>query len=257
MTTNTDYYDALAKDYHLLFRDWETALERDGLVLRRWFRERDIKTVLDASCGTGTQAIALAQIGYRVLAADPSAGMVEQARRNAGLYDVSERINFLQAGFLDLARMIDDDGALDAIVTKGDAFSHLITDLEIEETLRGFYRLLRHGGTILIGMRDWEPLIQDRPRFLPGRVHDPEVMGGAQVVVFEVWDWEEEPALTVKVNHFILNGNGNSYATHVYPITYRALTADEVKVVLLEAGFVDIQTVHDRAELVIIASKPD
>lgn len=260
MTTailTTDYYDMLAEHYHLLYRDWESTLEREGLLLRRWFKDRDITTVLDASCGTGTQAIALAQIGYRVLAADSSAGMIEQARLNAATYDVSERISFLQAGFLDLARMVDTSGDLDAIVTKGDAFSQLITDDEIEETLHGFFRLLRPGGTILIGMRDYEPLIQERPRFLPGRIHDPEDHDGRRIIVFEVWDWDEGEPLTVTVNHFVVQGDDEYYETRRYPIRCRALTADEVQVVLLEAGFVEIERFYDRSELVMIATKPD
>jgi len=256
MPANTDYYDALARDYHLLYRDWESMLEREGLLLRHWFADRDVSTVLDASCGTGTQSIALALIGYRVLAADPSAGMIEQAKRNAAASSVDKQISFLQAGFLDLARMVDTENGLDAIVTKGDAFPHLTDDLEIEETLNGFYRLLRPGGTILIGMTDFEPLIKERPRFVPDRVHDPEDNEGNQIIVFEVWDWDDGPPLIVTINHFIVTGHGDQYDAACYPIKMRALTADEVQVVLLEAGFEDIQAIYDRSELVMIATKP-
>ena len=256
MPTTNDYYDALARDYHFLFRDWESTLEREGLMLRRWFRDREIATVLDASCGTGTQAIAMAQIGYRVLASDPSAGMLERARHNAAQYEVADRISFLQAGFLDLAQMVDTAGDLDAILTKGDAFPHLITDAEIEETLSGFFRLLRPGGTILIGMKDYEPLIQERPRFLPGNVHDPEDNQGERIIVFEVWDWNEGPPLTITANHFVISGEGDRYTARCYPVQHRALTADEVQVVLLEAGFENIETIYDRSEVVMIATKP-
>lgn len=252
---NTDYYDALADDYHVLYRDWEAMMEREGLMLRRWFKDRNIVTVLDASCGTGTQAIALAQIGYRVLASDPSARMIEKAKANAAAYNMSQQIHFLQAGFLDIAKMTDGD--LDAIVTKGDAFPHLISDWEIEETLNGFYRLLRPGGTVLIGMLDFEPLLEERPRFIPGIVHDPEENLGERIVAFEVWDWDEGPPRIVTKNKFIVRGEGDSYNTRVYPIKYRALTAEEVQVVLLEAGFVEIETIHDRSELVMIGTKPD
>lgn len=253
MASNTDYYDALAAHYHLFYRDWNSALAREGMRLRRWFGETEVKVVLDASCGAGTQAIALAQIGYRVLASDPSGGMLERARQHAQEMGVTDRISFLQADFLQLARMTE--GNLDAIITKGDAFPHLITDLEIETTLAGFYRLLRPGGKVIIGMRDFEPYIQERPRFLPGRVHDPEENEGERIIVYEVRDWHEGPPLIVTLNKFIVSGQGDQYEARCYPIQNRALTAEEVQVVLLEAGFEDIQIDRDRAEIVMIGTK--
>ena len=58
------FYDAIAEYYPLFYRNWEVQLEREGLGLRALFRNRDIKRVLDASCGAGTQAVALANLGY-------------------------------------------------------------------------------------------------------------------------------------------------------------------------------------------------
>lgn len=251
---NTDYYDALAENYHLFFRDWESTLAREGMRLRRWFGDRSVNVVLDASCGSGTQAIALAQIGYQVLASDPSAGMLARAQEYAEKMGVMDRIHFLQADFLQVSQM--KDGNLDAIITKGDAFPHLIKDEDIETTLAGFYRLLRPGGLVIIGMRDFEPYLQDRPRFLPGRVHDPETNDGAQIIVFETWDWHEGPPLTVTLNKFIMTGKEGHFEVKHFPITHRALTAEEVQVVMLEAGFENTQIIHDRAEIVMIGEKP-
>src|SRR5436190_10257140 len=85
--TNT-FYDAIAEHYHLFYRDWHATLQREGSALRRLFRNRDIKTILDASCGTGTQTIALAQQKFSVTAADPSFKMLMKARENAMSYGV-------------------------------------------------------------------------------------------------------------------------------------------------------------------------
>jgi len=117
INANIAYFDALAADYHLLYRDWQATLERERANLRRWLRDHNITSVLDASCGPGTQAIPLAQLGYRVLASDPSAGMLQQARQNATQMGLTDKIHFLQAGFLEIAQM--NDGDLDAIITKG------------------------------------------------------------------------------------------------------------------------------------------
>src|SRR3954471_8378413 len=99
--TNT-YYDAIADQYHLFYRDWEATLQREGSALRRTFRDRDVKTVLDASCGTGTQTIALAKQGLDVTAADPSFNMLMKAREYATKFNVVDDITFVRVGFLEL-----------------------------------------------------------------------------------------------------------------------------------------------------------
>ena len=248
----SDFYDAMGDDYRLWFRDWESELEREGLNLRRFLRAHNVQTVLDASCGPGTQAIALARLGYTITAADPSAGLLSRARQNAADYEVSDHITFIQSDFQNLHNRVS--GPFDAIITKGNAIPHLLRDDQIEETLLIFSELLRPGGLLLIGMRDFEPLIEDRPRFMPGRVHDgPE----EQVITFDVWDWNDGPPITVTFNSFILRGQGESYRATKHPVIFRALTAEEVEVVMLEAGFENIQAQHDRWELLMTATKPD
>lgn len=255
MTTNNDtnlYYDAVADDYQLQYRDWDAELEREGLNLRRTFREHDVRTVLDASCGPGTQSVALARLGYSVTAADPSAGLLSHARQNAAHYGVGDQINFVQVDFQNLPRMVE--GPYDAVLTKGNALPHLLRDDQIEDALLVFHELLNPGGLLLIGMRDFEPLLEDRPRFWPGRIHD---MPDEQIITFDVWDWEDGPPVTVTVNNFVVRGTGQMYRVSKHPVVFRALTAEEVEVVMLEVGFERIQIQPDRWELLISAVKPE
>jgi SAM-dependent methyltransferase len=248
----TAFYDSFAEDYHLWYRDWDAELDREGLNLRRYFRDRGIQTILDASCGPGTQAIALARLGYAVTAADPSAGMLARARQNAAEHGVVDKIQFVQSDFQNLHNQVQ--GPFDAVITKGNSLPHLLRDDQIEETLLIFYELLRPGGTVLIGMRDFEPLLEDRPRFWPGRIHDgPD----QQIITFDVWDWEDGPPVTVTFNRFVVRGSGKAYQATKHPVVFRALTAAEIEVVMLEAGFDHIQAEHDRWELLMIGIRPE
>jgi ubiquinone/menaquinone biosynthesis C-methylase UbiE len=109
------FYDSLAEDYHLWYRDWDAELEREGLNLRRFLRDHGVQTVLDASCGPGTQAIALARLGYTVTAADPSGGLLARARQNAATYGVADKITFVQSDFQNLHNCLS--GPFDAVLT--------------------------------------------------------------------------------------------------------------------------------------------
>lgn len=80
------FYEELADDYHLIFEDWWTAALAHGEIIDRLLRELGVRpgaSVLDCTCGIGTQAIPLALRGYRVLGSDISAAPVERAKREA------------------------------------------------------------------------------------------------------------------------------------------------------------------------------
>ncbi len=251
-TDTNDFYDAIVEYYPLFYRDWETQLEREGLGLRSIFRNRGVLRVLDASCGPGTQAVPMAQLGFDVVAADPSGGMLAKARETAALYDVANKIEFVQADFLHLHDSVT--GPFDAVVSKGNALPHLLTDDDIETAVLTFFDLLRPGGTLVIGMRDFGPFMEDRPRFLPGFVHDRD--DGGEFISFDIWDWRDGPPVVTTQNLFIVEGQGTDYQTIKRQVTFRPLSTDEVKVVLLDVGFEDVIDQPDRWERVLIARRP-
>lgn len=253
-TNNTnDFYDAIAAYYPLFNRNWETRLEREGLGLRTIFRHRGVERVLDASCGAGAQAVPLAQLGYDVTACDPSPGMIEKAREIAGQYDVLDRLRLECVDFLHLHEVVE--GPFDAVISKGNSLPHLLLDEEIEMTLTIFYDLLRPGGTLVIGMRDFGPFMEDRPRFLPGFTH--KLPDEREFITFDLWEWHDGPPVIATQNLFIVQGKDDDYETIKRCVTYRPLSTDEVKVVLLEVGFVDITDQPDRTERVLVARKPE
>lgn len=246
------FYDAIAEYYPLFNRDWETRLEREGLGLRSIFRNKGVERVLDAACGAGAQAVPLAQLGYQVVAADLSAGMLRKARNIAEHYGVADRIEFRQSDFLQLGHAVQ--GPFDAVVCKGNALPHLLLDEEIEAALRTFYDLLRPGGILVIGMRDFGPFMEERPRFLPGFVH--QFDNGAEFITFDLWEWQDGPPVIATQNLYIVSGKPDNYRTIKRQVVFRPLSTDEVKVVLLEIGFEEVSDQPDRSERVLVARKP-
>lgn len=247
-----EFYDAIAQYYPFFFRDWEVQMEREGLGLRSIFRNRGVLRVLDASCGAGAQAVPLAQLGFDVVAVDPSQGMLRKAQEIAAQYEVVDKIHFERADFLTLPELVE--GPFDAVVSKGNSLPHLLEDAEIEAAVHHFYTLLRPGGTLVIGMRDFGPFMEDRPRFIPGMIH--ELDDGSEFITFDTWEWRDGPPMIATQNLFIVKGKSPHYQTIKRQVVYRPLSTDEVKVVLLEAGFEEVTDQPDRTERVLVARKP-
>jgi SAM-dependent methyltransferase len=252
MNNTNDFYDAIAEYYPLFYRDWETQMEREGLGLRTIFRNRGVLRILDASCGAGAQAVPLAQLDFDVVAVDPSPGMLQKAQEIAEQYGVEGKVQFVQGDFLHLLDLVS--GSFDAVISKGNSLPHLLLDDEIETALLNFYELLRPGGTLVIGMRDFAPFMEHRPRFLPGFIHDFDE--GGEFITFETWEWHDGPPIIATHNLFIVKGKDDQYEAIKRSVVFRPLSTDEVKVVLLEVGFEDIRDQADRAERVLVARKP-
>ncbi|MBY4830317.1 class I SAM-dependent methyltransferase [Burkholderia dolosa] len=102
--------------------------------------------ILDLGCGTGTFARRLAAAGHRVVAIDPAPAMIDHARRQPG----ADAVHWL-AGDL---RSVRSDERFDAVVMTGHAFQCLLTDDEIDTTLRGVRQVLVEGGRFMFETRN-------------------------------------------------------------------------------------------------------
>jgi len=76
-----NYYDQHAREYFESTFQVDMASVHAPLLAR--LHEGDL--VLDAGCGSGRDALAFSRLGYRVMAFDACAPLVERARRHTGL----------------------------------------------------------------------------------------------------------------------------------------------------------------------------
>jgi glycine/sarcosine N-methyltransferase len=230
-----DFYDQLAEDYHLIFADWRSSIARQGEVLDRLLGAAlgpGPHSLLDASCGIGTQALGLASLGHRVHATDLSPASVQRAANEASALGVP-----LTTGVADL-RTLDTQvpGTFDAVLSCDNALPHLITDEDLHAATRAVLAKLRPGGVFLATLRDYDKLLEERPQ-----ATEPQVIDSPQGrrIVFQVWDWAED-GRTYSLSLFIVRQRGEQWETTQQRTVYRALRRTELDEALWAAGFTHI-----------------
>lgn len=111
--------------------------------------------VLDIGTGPGFYAIILTRKGYDVTAIDYSAGMLEQAQKNAG--DLAGRITFMQ---MDAQNLTFPDDSFDVIVTR-----NLTWNLPNPvQAYREWHRVLKKGGVMLNFDANWYAYLFDEEK---------------------------------------------------------------------------------------------
>jgi SAM-dependent methyltransferase len=231
MSDLTRFYDELAPHYHLLFEDWDATVRWQGEVLNRLLGRLagpGPKHVLDAACGIGTQAIALALHGHAVSASDLSSASVQRARREAKHLGVE--VAFEEADFRDLSRILT--GPFDVVCALDNALPHLESDAELAAALGQMAGLLAPGGLFLASTRDYDALAERRPERMSERVY-PDGQGRRRV--YQLWDWDEDGTGYRVRQHIVREGGGKSQ-TLVFTAHYRALTRAQLGAALEAAG---------------------
>jgi 2-polyprenyl-3-methyl-5-hydroxy-6-metoxy-1,4-benzoquinol methylase len=145
----TDFYDQMAPWYHLVYQDWNGSIERQaeqlaGVMEQRWGIAK-VESILDVSCGIGTQALGLARRGFQVTASDLSGKAIARAREEADQRGI--KIDFsvcdMREAYLHHRRQFD------LVISCDNSITHLLSDDDILLALGQIYRCTRPGAAAL------------------------------------------------------------------------------------------------------------
>lgn len=218
-------YDALAGDYDR-FVNWEGRLAHELPFFVDLFEAHGVRRVLDAACGTGHHAIALAQRGYQVVGADLSVVMVERARANAAARGV--QVRFQVAGLGELGNLGE---TFDAAICLGNSLPHLLTTAAVGGALADFADVLRPGGLLVIQNRNFDRVWVEWERFMPPQSHRE---GGEEWVFVRFYDFHEA---TLTFNMLRLQRTAEGWTQDVQSTELRPVFRDELGAALSKAGF--------------------
>ncbi len=235
--TVTDFYDGLSPEYHdNMGWDWEAVMRQEGASLDRFLANELGRpgpySLLDCSCGIGTQAIGLALQGHQVHATDLSPVSVDCARKEATGFGVA--MTFGVADFLKLSETVAD--TFDVVLSCDNSIAHCLRDEDLDAALTSMKSRLNPGGLLLISLRDYDALVVDKPRFNNEHVHD---RPDGRRVVFQLWDWADN-GRQYHNTQFLIRANDGGYEVKHFETDLRALRRDEVMTAVRDVGFEDV-----------------
>jgi glycine/sarcosine N-methyltransferase len=230
------FYQDLASEYHHIFADWKQSVLWQGEVLDGIIRAalgKQPASLLDCTCGIGTQAIGLALRGYTVHATDLSPVAVERARREAASFGVTATF-----GVADVRTMAAQvPGSFEAVIACDNSLPHLLNDEDLRQAVHNVGAKLPANGLFLASIRDYDQITAEKPcSTMPRVFDDPE----GRRIAFQVWDWSQDGRAYV-VHQFMLKEVEGDWQAEHYVTQYRALLRHELSQCLREAGFSNIE----------------
>jgi SAM-dependent methyltransferase len=227
----SDFYDQLAPIYHLIYRDWDASMVRQGEQLSTLIESEwpGSNRILDVSCGIGTQAIALAGHGYSVTASDLSERAVDRARLEA-----ARRGHTVPFSVCDMRCAFDHHGSgYDVVISADNSVPHLLSDDEILLAFKQMHACLRPDGGVLITVRDYQNEQRGSNIVKP---YGLRVEGDKRYVPVQVWDFEGEH---YNLAFFFVEEDLSTgrVQTHVMRSTYYAISTERLCELLRDASF--------------------
>ncbi len=161
MTDPEAFYDQLADVYGdctSVQNKLQVALEFGQSLKDRYQPQR----VLDAACGTGLYALAMAGLGLSVTGADLSAGQIRQARRAARQQGLS--IDWHVCSFETLPQCAP--GPFDLVTCLGNSIVHLLTDADLQASLKALASVLVPGGHLVLSLLNYRKILDSQERIV-------------------------------------------------------------------------------------------
>src|SRR5258705_2390872 len=121
-----EHYSGMCGHFESKVAEQRALLERLGVTARA-----SGALAVDLGCGSGFQAVALAQLGFRVLAVDISQRLLAELRdRTRGL-----AVEAITGDIRDVARLVP--AGVEVAVCMGDTLAHLGRDADLDRVFHG------------------------------------------------------------------------------------------------------------------------
>ncbi|MBW2367928.1 MAG: class I SAM-dependent methyltransferase [Deltaproteobacteria bacterium] len=239
MADTNQFYARLTPLYHLIYPDWDKSMKYQATMLESVIHEfwGDTSSVLDVSCGIGTQSLGLSILGYSVTASDLSPDEVDRGKEEAAKRDLS--VTFSVA---DMRQAFNHHNRqFDIVISCDNSVPHLLSDEDILTAFQQFYQCTRPGGGCVITVRDYEKEDFSMQQVKPYGIREDN---GKRWLLWQVWD-PHPPTYDVTM-YFVEDRGEPTCRTYALRSTYYAVGIPSLMALMQQAGFDDVRRLNDR-----------
>jgi glycine/sarcosine N-methyltransferase len=219
-------YADLGEDFDALFEDIDGLTALEGTSLHTIFQQFGVRTVLDCACGTGIQALGVAQLGYEASASDISPrmiGILETKARQQGLAVATRRQDFRA-----LTRW--PGKKFDAVICCGESLPLVQGRPQLVRALARMVGVAAEaGGIVVVGLHNYALLRDINEEF---RVQRPFSSASATVA----FDTRLFGPTSVDVVHTIGRLKEGHWQFRATTVKHLYVTAAELRSLMLDAG---------------------
>ena len=189
MATVSDHYENLLANYYSWISGGTRAKTDEN---EKFFADHDIRPLrsglaFDLGAGCGFQSIALAHLGFAVVAIDLSSKLLAQLKAATAQFQIETVCD-------DLLNFTDyDRGNIELVVCMGDTLTHLDSLQKVKVLFDKVYSALEADGRLILSFRNLTVELTELERFIPVQSND-------QTIFTCFLEYEED---TVKVHDII------------------------------------------------------
>lgn len=217
-----EYFDA-----HNVSEETETK----NAVIEKLLKEQMVNTVLDMTCGTGSQVFYLAERGYKVVGSDFSHSLLEIARHKAD--KLGKNITFIDGDMRELRV-----GQFDAVITMFNAIGHL-TKADFEKALQNIHANLKDGGVYIFDIFNLQAITDNIIDDFKMDIEN--VVNGVKIRNVQHSEIDRKNGLLTSHDHYTIFKNNSEPEIHTNSFSLQIYTAEELQAMLARNGF---ETIH-------------
>lgn len=241
MTAKEHYDKHLGNFYAWMLGDFELKSNEQKV----YFEAHEIlpgtnRKAIDLGCGNGVQTIALARLGFDVLAIDFNKQLIEELRNRS----IEHNIKIREMDLMKFDDMVNQP--VEVLTCMGDTITHLANKYDVEKLFKKANSKLISKGKIVVSFRDLSTPLIDDSRFIPVKSDENRIL----TCFLEYFDGY------VKVTDLLYENENNKWVQKVSSYEKLRISMKEMNEMMTKAGFtINSCEVINRA-VYIIGIKP-